>query len=167
MSELQTNHEAGYHLQRIDARALEAHWPWIRERVLIITKKIRLAYKKRGLEGPPNGTPEQIRQVILMGLANQNTVEAWFVLDWDAAIRGFFTTTAPFDEFLRVQLVLYVWHAWGEPGVMAQVESLVEKEARRRGMLAVEHESSRMEWAARHRKDGYRLARMTWRKELS
>lgn len=157
-----------YTLKRIDGVALDAYWQWIREKLLLMQKKCAVASGKRGLKGNPEGIPEQVRMMILLGLQGKNTIEAYFVLDGAGAVRGFFTVSSPFHEFFSVPLSLYVWHAWGEPGAMAAIEPAVEKMARDRGMLAVEHESPRLEWIARHRKnvDGYKLARITWRKEL-
>ena len=155
-----------YTLKRIDAPALSAHWPWIREKLLIIHAKVQRAFKKRGIVGPPQSLPEQIRFAILQGLAGQNTIEAYFVLDGEGALRGFFTTSSPIDEFYRVPLQLYIWHAWGEPGVMQAIEPEVEKMARSRGMLAIEHDSPIEGWLRRHRRTGYRLCRITFRKEL-
>lgn len=155
-------------LQKIDGVALAAHWPWIRQKLLVIHHKCEVAYNKRGLKLPPQPLPEQVRQVILNGLMGKNAVEAYFVLDASDAICGFFTTNCPFDDFYQTQLTMFVWHAWGTPGVMKAVEPQVEGIARQRGMLAVEHDSPRLEWHSRHRKDhdGFTLARMVWRKEI-
>ena len=157
-----------YQLQRLNGIALAAHWPWIKDKLLVIQRKCDVALKRRGMKDLPHPLPEQIRQAILNGILGKNQMEAYFVLDQSSAIRGFFTLNVPFNEFYQTQLTLYMWHVWGEPGVMKAVEPQVERMGRDRGLLEIIHESPRLEWSLRHSKDrdGYKLARMVWKKDL-
>jgi hypothetical protein len=162
-------------ITRADGEALRHIWPWLRSKLEIVKHKALVSQRRQGLtRSYATWIPEHIRVAIIRGLANppQNTVELWLVNSQVARADGFFITSCPFDEFIQVQLTLFIWIGYSErAGLLEKCEPFVDRLALDRGCIQIEHVSGRMAgWMKRQASCGngrvWRLSQMTFRKEL-
>ena len=167
----------------VNAAMLNAHWPFLREKLLIIKKNAalpelrdRIAARKSGIpltstRGRARWIPEQIRFAILRGIVGQSSCEMFWSVGPDEmgqdVIKGFIVTTCDPDPFMQVPLDFFIWLAWaGEPGVVEASNAQIEVLARERGCTGIEHMSPRMGWHRRLAKTGMALKHVVYRKEL-
>lgn len=172
-------------LVKADAAALQAHWPWLRQRLLEVkaTNEYPKVGSRRqvdrealatsyGQSGRCRWTPEQIRWTILRGLHGQTTVELFYAVDerewYEAQLRGFVVTTCDPDPLVGVPLDFKIWLLWADSHeVLFDTYRRIDELARERGCTAVEHSSPRVGWMRRQRDYGdWRLKYITWRKDL-
>ena len=168
---------------RADVAALTAHWPWLRQKLLVIKRNTEFPEAKQRPFGEPKGEmlvkgrirwiPEQVRHAIMRGILKQNSVELFFFVGPDYAgrddeIKGFAITTCDLDPFLQAPVDFIGWLGWckPEPRMAEAIEMRLEDLARERGCTGMEHTSARMGWSRRTSKLGYRLKWVIWRKEL-
>ena len=173
-------------LVKADAAALQAHWPWLRERLLDVKatneypkvgdrRKVDRRYlaTSYGVSGRCRWTPEQIRCAILRGFHGQTTVELFYAIDARehdaAAMHGFVITTCDPDPIVGVPLDFKVWLLWADSHeVLSDTYLHLDELARERGCTALEHSSPRMGWFRRQRDYGvWTLKYWTWRKDLT
>jgi len=170
-------------LVKADAVSLQAHWPWLRTRLLDVKmtnefprlgdrRKVdrRLIAVSYGQSGRCRWTPEQIRWVILKGLAGAVTVELFYAVDQSSEeLRGFVVTTCDPDPIVGVPLDFRVWLLWADHhSVMDRTLHLLEDVARERGCTGLEHSSPRIGWWRRQKDYGvWSLKYYTWRKDLT
>jgi hypothetical protein len=167
---------------KADMAALKAHWPWLREKLLIIKRNNEYPDARDRPHGQPKGdlvvrgrtrwTPEQVRFEIMRGIGGQSSVELFFFVgpDFegrDDEIKGFTVSTCNMDPFLHCPVDFVAWLGWlAYPGLTAAIERRLEDLARERGCTAMEHSSPREGWSKWSRWLGYNLKYVTWRKEL-
>jgi hypothetical protein len=165
------------------AAMLRAHWPFIREKLLIIKNNAarpqlrdRIAARKSGApltstRGRARWIPEQIRFAVLRGLVGQSSCEMFWSVGPDDTgqdvIKGFMVTTCDPDPFMQVPLDFFIWLAWsGERGVVEAADAQIEALARERGCTGIEHMSPRMGWHRRLARQDFALKHVVYRKEL-
>ena len=168
---------------KADMNALKAHWPWLREKLLIIKRNNEYPDAKDRPHGQPQGEcmvrgrcrwiPEQIRFEIMRGILNQTSTELFFFVGSDFEsrndeIKGFAVTTCNVDPFLHIPADFVAWLGWSSSWrITDEIRVRLEDLGRERGCTATEHMSPRTGWAAkRWAKVGYFLKYVVWRKEL-
>lgn len=167
---------------KADMNALKAHWPWLRDKLLLIKRNTeypklrdRLPWKERGemaVRGRIRWIPEQIRFAIMQGIFGKNSVELFFFVgpDFegrDDEIKAFVITTCDSDPFLHVPVDFIGWLGWSKyPHLMEQVDVRLEDLARERGCTGIEHTTAREGWGRRTARWGYKKKWTIWRKEL-
>jgi hypothetical protein len=164
--------EAAPVIVRADGEALRSHWKWLCAGLETVKAKALASQRKQGLTRSYTvWLPAHIRVAIIKGLMGQSTVELYLVNSRGRDADGFFITSCPFDEFIQVQLTLFLWIAYSEKaGLLEKCEPFLDKLAEDRGVLAIEHVSGRMAWGRRMQTCGngrrWRLSQLIWRKEL-
>lgn len=173
-------------LVKADAAALQAHWPWLRDKLLDVKatneypksgprrhvdrKQLATSY---GVSGRCRWTPEQIRWAILRGFHGQTTVELFYAIDARehdaAAMHGFVITTCDPDPLVGVPLDFKAWLLWADSReVISDTYLQLEALAKERGCTAIEHSSPRTGWMRRQNDYGkWTLKYFTWRKDLT
>lgn len=168
---------------KADTDALKAHWPWLREKLVLIKRNTEFPEARQRPFGVPQGEmlvkgrirwiPEQVRFSIMRGILKQNSVELFLFVGPDYAgrddeIKGFAITTCDIDPFLNIPIDFVGWLGWckPEPRMAEAIEMRLEDLARERGCTGMEHTSARMGWGRRGAKLGYQLKWVIWRKEL-
>lgn len=152
---------------KADAVALDRHWEFLRERLLIV--KTRTNNPEIGREANRiRWQPIQMRAAIMRGLMGQSTVEMFFVLAPDDEIRGFFVTTRNVDEFLGIPMDFFIWVTWtdGTFDVADHCEPEIVKLARERGCACIKGMTSREGYVRRLKGKGYYIEYVNVRKDL-
>ena len=168
-------------LKVADRATLDAHWPFLRRKLLIIrarTERPTWSEWFRYRNNPDavisrmraRWIPEQVRGAIMRGFSPNtpsSTELFFFVEGQNQAVRAFIITTSDPDPFTQVPLDFFVWLGWTEtPGLIERADPLVEALARERCCTAVEFMTSRQSFVTRMWKLGYRIKFLILRREL-
>lgn len=112
--------------------------------------------------------PEHVRAHLEAGLRGLMLCELHLIVRADKPTPvGFIVLKLYNDEFLQVPMALYTWITYStDPAGTLPITEAVEKRARELGVRAVQGMTSRIGWARRLRKRGYRVVGYLIEKEF-
>jgi|SRR5882672_668817 len=150
-------------LIKADQTALNAHWPFLREKLLKLQRK----YERKAPDTELRWIPEQVRFEIMKGFNGQSGVELFLALGPGDEIQGFAITSCIMDPFRAVPLDFHIWllSTWYPKVLEAAIEQL-KQVARERGCTGIEHTSPFLSWSRRTAKMGFKIKYLVWRMEL-
>lgn len=152
---------------KASAADLNAHWGFIRQRLLALKAKMLRKNPKTELLW----TPEQVRWGVMRGFAGRSSTELFLVLGPDGdkeEIKAFFVTTCDLHPFLNCPHEFFLWLVWsGYPKVREAVMPHIEALARERGCVRIKGLSPFEGYFRVATKMGFTMEHVVWVKEVN